>query len=377
MDRKSVSKFASEVMNEFASVIDAEGIRSNNEKGIKYKNGLIHRPEWAMDLPERVDREFVLFIHERFREEMRSMKTLSVDQMMADFNSFLDSNRWDNIASNDGFDALFIDELHLFTPIEREIFHKLIRSRVDASGPVRPPIFMAYDLKQSPNDAFFALSGGNIFVASNRLENSELVKLSQIFRYTPEIANFLADLDAAQPALNIPGEWESFSGSPNLENGALPRLLEFDTDATMFQRVMKEARMAARELGGRRVAVLCCGGDVFDKYYQAASGQFGDHCILIENKSEFGELRHAGKRFVFSSPEYVAGLQFAKVFLIGVDKEFSDFHSSFGARRRFISIMYLGASRAEEELTLASSTSSGGPCEILELPLQHGSLLRD
>jgi hypothetical protein len=32
----------------------------------------------------------------------------SVDQMAADFNAFLDSNRWDRIRDRQGYDALFV-----------------------------------------------------------------------------------------------------------------------------------------------------------------------------------------------------------------------------------------------------------------------------
>ena len=39
------------------------------------------------------------------------MGTISVDQMVTDFNSYLDSNMWDQIRERSGYDALFIDEL--------------------------------------------------------------------------------------------------------------------------------------------------------------------------------------------------------------------------------------------------------------------------
>ena len=74
-------------------------------------------------------------------------------------------------------------------------------------------------------------------------------------------------------------------------------------------------------------------------------------------------------------PEYVAGLQFETVFLINVDlAEAPPADGNLGERRRFISNIYLGSSRAENTLKLASCTSRGGPSDILNMALQRGSL---
>ena len=112
-----------------------------------------------------------------------------------------------------------MDELHLFTSIERQTLHKLIRRNMADDGrPIRPPIFMAYRLKQSPRDTFAQYGEGDqsLFTVATGLQGSELVKLDRVFRYTPQIAEFLSDLDATFPAIDIPGEWDAYAGKAQL-----------------------------------------------------------------------------------------------------------------------------------------------------------------
>jgi hypothetical protein len=372
-------RLIAEIMNEFASVLDAEGVRHGGERGERYAKGSYPRPSWLMRLPSELDRRFILEVHRRYRRQLGEMNTLSVDQMIGDFNSFLDSNRWDRIRERDGYDALFVDELHLFTSIERQTLHKLIRRNSDEEGkPKRPPIFMAYDLKQSPRDTFaqYSDADSSLFSASTGLQNSELVKLERVFRYTPQIAEFLADLDATFPAIDVPGEWDAYSGKAELADGAVPELTVYQDETILFADVFAQAqRMARAEAGGgRRVAVLCASDEQFDKYLPVAAGRYAERHLPIISREPSSDLRHAGKRFVFSMPEYVAGLQFETVFLIHVDAAEAPIDAGDGVRRRFISSIYLGSSRAEKTLSIAACLTRGGRSDILDMALQRKSL---
>jgi len=375
----SAKRLVTDIMNEFASVLDAEGIRAGEERGERYAKGGNARPLWLMSLPKEIDRRFILDVHRRYRQQLGEMNTISVDQMVNDFNSFLDSNRWDRIRSREGYDALFIDELHLFTSIERQTLHKLIRRNVESDGrPKRPPIFMAYDLKQSPRDTFtqYGDQDQNLFGESTGLQGAELVKLEQVFRYTPQIAEFLADLDATFPAIDIPGEWDAYSGKAKLDDGLVPELTVFKDELSLFATVFRDAEKIARSVdgGGRRVAVLCVSDEQFDKYLKAAGGQFAGRHLPIVSREPSSDLRHAGKRFIFSMPEYVAGLQFNTVFLIHVDVAEAPIDAGDGARRRFISNVYLGASRAEQTLHVSACLSGGGASDILSMAVARKSL---
>jgi hypothetical protein len=95
----------------------------------------------------------------------------------------------------------------------------------------------------------------------------------------------------------------------------------------------------------------------------------------LDSREPTLDLRHAGKKVIFSMPEYVAGLQFDTVYLIHVDAEDAPKEMSVGDRRRFISAVYLGASRAERELHIGCSDSRGGPASVLSLAIDRGTLV--
>ncbi|MBR0984577.1 UvrD-helicase domain-containing protein [Bradyrhizobium liaoningense] len=374
------TRFVLEIMNEFASVLDADGVWAGTEKGEKYAKGQLgYRPVWLMQLPTERDRRFVLEVHRRYRNLLTEMNALSVDQMVADFNSFLDRNTWDRVKSTKGFDAVFVDELHLFTSIERQVLHKLVRNTLRPDGTaIRPPIFMAYDVKQSPRDTFTYVgeADGSLFSASTQLQNSELVKLSKVFRYTPQIADFLYDLDAIFPAIDLAGEWEQFAVTAQVADGDRPTLRVYRDEAELLRVVFSAAIDQARKLGGKRVAILCINEVLFDQYDGIARKRFEGRLVHINSRDPNPDLRHAGKKAVFSMPEYVAGLQFEVVHLIHIDAQDAPKELNIGERRRLISSIYLGASRAERELHLHCCETRGGPASMLGLAQQRGSLVR-
>jgi hypothetical protein len=368
-----------DIANEFASVIDAEGIKHGTEKAEKYAKSDSRRPAWLMELSTELDRRFILEVHNKYCDLLAEMNSLSIDQMIADLDSYLDTNRWSMIRDRMGYDALFVDELHLFTAIERQSLHKLIRFKKEGLQPSRPAIFMAYDIKQSPTDSFtnYHSPDGSLFSASTQLQNSDLVKLDKIFRYTPEIAEFLRDIDASFPAIDIPGEWDAYVGDAQLPQGSKPTLKVYDTEKDLMRAVFETAHDIARRItgGGRRVAVLCISEEMFDTYSSVAKGQYPNKFITISGREPSSEFRYAGKRFIFSMPEYVAGLQFDTVLLIHADVADAPIGAGIGVRRRFISSVYLGASRAENTLTLHVCSSRGGPSDILNMSLERGNLI--
>ncbi|MCY4303445.1 MAG: hypothetical protein OXC62_01455 [Aestuariivita sp.] len=371
--------FIAELMNEFSSVIDAENIRRGEESGDKYIKRQ-KRSEWLISLPNEIDRRFILDVHALYRQELADLDALSIDEMVADFDSFLESNAWDRERARQGYDALFIDELHLFTALEKQTLQKMIKREYDGDDrPKRPNVFMAYDVKQSPRDSFldYFAADGTILSAKTGLQTKSEVQLRKVFRYTPQIAEFLKDLDAAFPAIDIPGDWGAYVGEAELPDDTVPQLKRYHGVVELLEAVFREASAFARKIdgGGRRVAVLCASDEVFEKYIPPAKGRFKSDVYLVDSRDATSELRHVGRRFIFSTPEYVAGLQFDTVYLIHVNRIEAPKSAGIGRRRQFISNLYLGASRAENLLCLVSCEERGGPSDVLDLALDRGSLV--
>lgn len=370
-DSPSHRLFCWEILNEFACVLDAEGVRDSRERRERYLNE--KRRAWMMQLENTTEREVILELYTEFRKQLREMKTVGVDQMISDYLGYLDSFRWDAVRRNEGFDAVFVDELHLFNRQERLAFHSLMRDTT-----AQPVVLMAYDAKQSPRDTFVGLEHDEVekynFWRDAKLGKVERFELQEVFRYTPQIAKVLHLIDQSFPAADFEEEWVPYSGRSQLNDGPLPLAIEVKNALDQYKLVFPRASEAAQRLGsGRRVAILSLSYEGFEVYLKAMN--YRDRFVAIQSREQFSEITHAGKRFIYSMPEFIAGLQFDVVFLIDANgAEVGGPTSSVGAKRRFASLLYLGASRAARILELYARTDMGGIAETLRLAIQSGAI---
>tara|TARA_R110002124_G_scaffold276334_2_gene447072 strand:+ start:1070 stop:3292 length:2223 start_codon:yes stop_codon:yes gene_type:complete len=361
-----------ELMNEFACIIDAENISLGSEAGESYLSR--KRDPWNWELPIEMDRQLVLEIHQSYIRELEQSNFLSMDQMMADFNRYLLTHGWRQLRESNGFDAIFVDEYHYFNRSECMSMHHLLKSNAGENG--KKPIFMAYDLKQGPNDVALTHSSSSTqnFMAT-RAGSSELVELTKVFRSTPEIMDFMRDIDGSHPTLNMEMDWSPLPTETLSENGAKPILLQYNNDIALVDNVsiLVKKAIAGLDGGGRDVAVLCMNERLFDIYRDAS--RINDFALPITSREQMKELRYARRKCVFSMPEYIAGLQFDTVVIIHADeKQYNNDIAGPNALRRFVSRFYLAATRAKKNLIVCSSNERGGPSSILAGAISAGSI---
>ena len=363
-DRDSMQRrfFLWEMLNEFACVLDAEGVRGGTARRDQYLSE--RRKPWMMTLPTKEEREVVLALYDHFRSSLREMKAIGGDQMVTDFLNHLDSFRWEATRQSDGYDAIFVDELHLFNRQERMVFRHLLRAEDTA-----PSVFMAYDAKQSPRDTFLKLPSFESkqldFWRDAKLGKVEKIELVDVFRYTPQIARALALIDESFPGQDLDEDWPLYSGVSRLDDGPLPTFIELKSTIATYTLVFQRAHALQRKLGrGGRVAVLCASNELFARYLEFS--ELRANFISITSREEASGLVPSGRKFIFSMPEYVAGQQFDTVMLIDVNRdEVPEGSYAAAALRKFAAQIYLGASRAERQLEFYASHEHGGLSQIV------------
>jgi hypothetical protein len=79
--------FLWELLNEFACVLDAEGVRSGADRRDQYLTE--KRKAWMIMLETKEEREVVLRLYDEFRAWLRNSNAIGSDQMIADFISHL------------------------------------------------------------------------------------------------------------------------------------------------------------------------------------------------------------------------------------------------------------------------------------------------
>lgn len=364
--------FSFELLNEFTNFIDADGY-NQHDKRKKYVD-LKKRPNWLLELSSPNDREVVLYLYDRFRNHLRSLGLVGTDQMITDFLGFLNSFGWDAIRGKTGFDFIFVDEMHLFNKQDQMVLDHLQRDPLS-----NPTISMAYDSKQSPRDTFRNIENYFADISRQTTEKNKdkitKIELVDVFRYTPEILEALRSIDENFPAVDLEDGWPAYSGISKRESGEKPSITCFRDYRDTYTRVFSAA--SARRFRGKSsnsVAVLCCDPERFNEYVSA--GALRDLCLPIVERDQIEKIRHAGRRFILSMPEYVAGLQFDEVFLVDVNHDMAKAtRLGHSALRKFISVVYLGASRAERYLHFISAEDGGGYPMFINKGITNQTLL--
>ncbi|QCO13967.1 hypothetical protein D3869_01230 [Azospirillum brasilense] len=360
--------FVYEIMNEFGAILDAYGAGSFDEKASKYLKE--KRPSWSMQLNKDGDRQVVIDLYRIYKKELSDMGTISNDQLVADFLGHLDQFRWSNLRKRDGYDVIFVDELHFFNKQDRSAFHLLTRKQEEP-----PVVIMAYDPKQSTRDLFLPSldgeEGNSALWRETKLGRIERMDLTDVFRYTPEILRLVSYIDALYPASLLGSDWAPHASFSRLEPGPLPTISEHADDLSLYNQIFNKAeRLAHQQRRGSDVAILSLSHDLFHSYLRAGAKK--DSYLPITSRDEIVSIQHAGKRFVFSMPEYVAGLQFKTVFVIGCNRQDAAAVGTHpDARRRFASLAYLAISRAEKVVELHYSLERGGPAELFHNAIEQ------
>ncbi len=368
-----------DLLIEFGCVIAAQGIFPRSSDRERYMR--IRRTKWMMPLQSAEEKEVVFALYGGFLRELQTMQVVSSDQVVSDYLNYLNTFYWDVARAKEGYDVVFVDETHLFNAQERLVFHNLLR---DADAP--PRVVMALDPKQSPRETFTAVNsdsdeeGTNIF-ARARLPNSGLIDLTEVFRYTPQIQALISTLLSNAPALDLDQDWEVPVGSSRLPDGPVPKVKVVRDQVSIFQEAISSAMALSKETARgatRRTAILCLNDERFVQYHRAAAAQFDDDVIIITSRDDTDKLRYAGRRIVLSMPEYVAGLQFGAVVVVDANRdEVPDAKNNGYAVRRFLSELYLGASRAERHLLILASRDRGGISPFLIRAKRLGLLEED
>lgn len=358
--------FCWDVMNEIACSLDAENVRDNPERRARYINNA--RSRSVMRLENGADREVLLDIYDQFRNVLRELNVISTDQLMLDFMGYLDSFRWEIKRAQEGYDAIFVDEFHLFNAVERGVFLPLLKKRASS-----PALLMAYDVQQSPREAFLGLSNGNIQspIGNFSVSNAQKVQLTDIFRYTPEIGAALRHISHENPIDGIDSDWLSPDASSRLPSGPKPIAIQLGSTQALYDFAFENAVRLGKEMGYRDVAVLSLSYPIFDQIKH--SGKYRDRLFVIDSREDLMKIQYTGKRVIFSSPEYVSGFQFDAVFVCDANLNDAD----VGARttwqnRRFASSLYLAASRAKRTLFFLGDGSFGGLAEIVKSGVSNG-----
>lgn len=364
-----------DLLIEFGSVIGAAAIFPGAGSESRYFN--LERASWMIPLSGRADMRVVFELYSRYMESLDARGLWTSDQVLADLLNDLQKHSWNRARRTKGYDLIFVDEFHLFNPLERQVLHYLSR---DVS--VYPRIFMALDPRQSPSEAFIGLasddtrssaSGSASAEANDGLGEITSIELNHVHRYTPEILRLVKHVHLEFPTLDLGRDWniDFTSVESARKSGTLPTLV------SSASRNGEETDIV-RAVHGRYQAGTMALAIVDTRQW----GRFSELASLIDQSQKFhvstiagrGDIEGLGYRkrgLVVGLAEYLAGLQFETVLVAGIP-DLNPGSRTPGEVTRLLSLLYLGISRAENDVRVFVNDDDGGVPEVLQRAVANG-----
>lgn len=363
-----------DLLIEFGSVIGASGIFPGAGSELRYFQ--LTRTSWMQPLQTKADLRVVYELYARYVASLEARSLVTSDQLLADFVNYLETHAWNRRRKIDGYDLIFVDEFHLFSPLERQVLHYLTSDVTSY-----PRLFMAADPRQSPSAAFIGVAADEIHTPMADVSDSDLgdvssFELTTVHRFTPQILNLVKHVHLAFPTLFLGHEWDiDFSqATSSQDDGPIPRLIQ------SVNRSAEETDIynAIRELYSRgRIAVAIVDSRQWGRFGELAallsrSGRF--HVTTVTGRSDIEGLRYRNRGVLIGAAEHLAGLQFDFVLAAGVP----DMHPggvSSSDKTRLLSMLYLALSRAEREVRVFTNEDDGGAPDVLTQAATYGHIV--
>ncbi|WP_305782370.1 hypothetical protein [Symbioplanes lichenis] len=368
--------FAWGVLNEFACVLGPEGIVPRGySAGQEYRE--LPRSSWMMSLETDGEKDFVLGLYGDYVDGLRQDNLISADQVVNDFVKDLEKSSWQaHRRMTDGYDLIFVDELHLFNEQERRALHHLSR---DPS--VYPKMFMALDPRQSAEMVYTGVSGRALTredsaQGSQALGEVEQLSLTRIHRFGREVLGLLRHINKSWPQLDLGEDWELDLDQVGSDGAAteVPRLHHHITRQDEATAALRSCRTWASRSENGRIAVVLVDREALDLYAETAAQTDACRLNVLTSRDDVASLQYEKRTVVLGPAEYVAGLQFDTVIVAGLPRMRRG--AGWPQTRYLLSQLYLAISRASSHVEIHVNTDSGKLPEVLESALKSGHLRR-
>lgn len=364
-----------DLLVEFGSVIGAAAIFPG--VGAENRYSQLSRASWMLPIGSREDSRVVFVLYEKYMKSLEGRSLLTSDQVLADLLSHLETYTWNRSRRQQGYDLIFVDEFHLFSPLERQVLHYMSR---DVS--VYPRVFMAVDPRQSPSAAFIGVAAdetrSSSFAADVDSEGEfASFELNSVHRFTPEILSLVKHVHHEFPTLDLGHDWAIDFALVESEKpgGPMPSLISAETQSGEEDDIAK----AVHELYPRGRLALAIVDMRLWRRFSALASRLGAsskfHVTTITGRTDIDGLGYRHRGLVVGPAEYLAGLQFDAVLIAGVPSMRAG-NMPASNRTQLLSLLYLALSRAQNEVRIFVNEDDGGITEVLARAIDNELLVR-
>ncbi len=329
---------------------------------VKYK--ALTRPKYAMPLKNDADKDFVFAVYKEYRQSLIEKNKYDNDDIVLSSLKSFDTPIWDRLRSTEGFDCCFIDETHLFNINELTVFQYLNKESTANH------IVYAIDKSQAVGDWGI---DENLIISAFGIESDEESGFNVMFRNSPEIVDlaFCILSHGASLFTNFDNPLDHFEYGFTQEQEKkcrFPQYYLYDTDESMLKGLFALLNEQCREKSFKKSSVLVA-FTTEELLHSAKKLSVGRHIPFecLSSRCDINTVNKAiqNNKFVYAGIDYVGGLEFESVYIVGVDKgrvppEGEDnVESSHILDYAWHNRMYVAITRAKYSVTLLGNNITG------------------
>ena len=335
----------------------------------------LKRPKLCLPLQTEEDRMFAFDVYESYQRSLESIGQFDSDDITLSALGQLNTPIWRRRSIRDGYDVCFIDETQLFNLNELAVFHYL-----NKPGSVSKIIY-AIDKSQVFGEVGFTEEELSLLLNKDGETNVES-SYRTIFRSSPETVDLAFNILASNTAIfhnfENPIEHCSYSFTAEEESKCeAPEYILCQTDSQMIIDTLEKAEKYHTEKKVERGRILIASThQELTKQIIAASTGTGRSMLELKSKNDIKTVQNALNRhcFVLGDIDYVGGLEFDAVFIVGVDKGRvppEDKELSAFVRYAWHNRMYVAVTRAKYAVKIWGNINKG-ESSVLQSALAMG-----
>lgn len=333
-------------------------------------------PPLSTGLPIKndADKGFVWRVYEFYRHQLEIGGQFDTDDVVLTALSQLSTPIWRRRRARYGFDAVFVDETHLFNMNELSVFHHITKSDVAF------PIAFAVDRSQAIGDRGWVNDiDVSVLVPNAEDLHTNKTDLRSIFRSSPDIVNLAFTVTSSGASLFTNFEDPLSKAHSNMsyeeeKKAKTPVYRDYATDEALIAGAFTVADDMRSSMATSRgeIAIIAFTEELFaDLQREAATSGKPVEILKQRNDNELAKRAKTTGRFVLSLPDYVGGLEFDGVVLVGVDEgrvppTLTSQRSESRAYMTFTAhnMLYVAISRARYRVAILG-TQDRGPSSVL------------
>lgn len=322
------------------------------------------------------DKEYVYSVFKEYQQDLEYLSVYDTDDIILETIARLNAPLWRRARIRDGIDYMFVDEMHLFNINEQQIFHYLTK-----------------DVTQTDIPICFALDYGQLIGERVELDRSYIEKefskndiikeeFGTVFRSSQQIAELCATITSSGALL-----FDSFinpykyceSGFTANEEALCdtPKLVSYKTDKEMLQSLDGYIKSFCNMFKCQHndIAIVFFDEELMNEFLEKKYSQYEINCL--DGRAKAADISKHNS-VICSLPDYINGLEFHCVILVGVDDGRVPPTAVYDVSANFLIFnslnkLYLACSRARYNVTILENCMRGSSSCLMN-SIKRGTL---